>query len=173
MCRGQIQWWQSRTVSAAPVAGWTSLAGEGSIPSAGPFAPWSLCDLNLCCEDEWRSYRFGTTWGWVINDRIFIFGRTNPLKWNQRTNWCDIIWNKMRQKRVCFNSLKQLAKEHQSIKVRWTHLSCFIVETEVVTLTEALLTPFFSLFNKVKLLALQYKWNINMIRWFLNWKKYA
>ncbi len=26
--------------------------------------------LNLCSEDEWRSYRFGTTWGWVINDRI-------------------------------------------------------------------------------------------------------
>ncbi len=32
--------------------------------------------LNLCSEDEWRSYGFGTTWGWVINDRIFIFGRT-------------------------------------------------------------------------------------------------
>ncbi len=35
--------------------------------------------LNLCSEDERRSYRFGTTWGWVINDRIFIFGRTIPL----------------------------------------------------------------------------------------------
>ncbi len=35
--------------------------------------------LNLCSEDERRSYRFGTTWGWVINDRIFIFGWTiNP-----------------------------------------------------------------------------------------------
>ncbi len=32
-------------------------------------------------EDEQRSYRFGTTWGWVINDRIFIFGRTIPLNW--------------------------------------------------------------------------------------------
>ncbi len=30
--------------------------------------------LNLCSEDERRSYGFGTTWGWVINDRIFIFG---------------------------------------------------------------------------------------------------
>ncbi len=29
--------------------------------------------LNLCSEYERRSYRFGTTWGWVINDRIFIF----------------------------------------------------------------------------------------------------
>ncbi len=28
---------------------------------------------------ERRSYRFGTRWGWVINDRIFIFGWTIPL----------------------------------------------------------------------------------------------
>ncbi len=35
--------------------------------------------LNLCSEDEQRSYRFGTTWGWVINDSIFIFGWTIPL----------------------------------------------------------------------------------------------
>ncbi len=30
--------------------------------------------LNLCSEDERRSYGFSTTWGWVINVRIFIFG---------------------------------------------------------------------------------------------------
>ncbi len=36
--------------------------------------------LNLCSEDERRSYGFGTTWGWVINDRIFIFGWTIPLR---------------------------------------------------------------------------------------------
>ncbi len=30
--------------------------------------------------DERRSYGFGTTWGWAINDRIFIFGWTIPLK---------------------------------------------------------------------------------------------
>ncbi len=35
--------------------------------------------LNLCSEDERRSYGFGTTWGWVINDRIFIFRWTIPL----------------------------------------------------------------------------------------------
>ncbi len=29
--------------------------------------------LNLCSEDEQRSYRFGATWGWVINDRIFNY----------------------------------------------------------------------------------------------------
>ncbi len=36
--------------------------------------------LHLCSKDERRSYRFGTTWGWVINDRIFILGWTNPLR---------------------------------------------------------------------------------------------
>ena len=35
--------------------------------------------LNLCSKDERRSYGVGTTWGWVITDRIFIFGLTNPL----------------------------------------------------------------------------------------------
>ncbi len=34
--------------------------------------------LNLCSEDEWRSYRFETTWGWVVNDKIFIFEWTIP-----------------------------------------------------------------------------------------------
>ncbi len=32
------------------------------------------------CSDERRSFGFGTTWGWAINDRIFIFGWTNPLR---------------------------------------------------------------------------------------------
>ncbi len=35
--------------------------------------------LNLCSKDERRSYGFGTTWGWVINGRIKIFGWTIPL----------------------------------------------------------------------------------------------
>ncbi len=30
--------------------------------------------LNLCSEDEQRSYGFGTTWGWVVTDIILIFG---------------------------------------------------------------------------------------------------
>ncbi len=40
--------------------------------------------LNLFSEDERRSYGFGTTWGWEIKDRIFIFDWTIPLnvsKW--------------------------------------------------------------------------------------------
>ncbi len=35
--------------------------------------------LNLCSDDERRSYGFGTTSGWVITDIIFIFLLTNPL----------------------------------------------------------------------------------------------
>ncbi len=45
--------------------------------------------LNLCSEDERRSYGFGTTWGGVINDRIFIFGWTVPL---MKSCWSDTIW---------------------------------------------------------------------------------
>ncbi len=52
--------------------------------------------LNLCSEDEWRSYRFGTTWGWAINDRFFIFGWTIPLSVCvifcslELQNWCFV-----------------------------------------------------------------------------------
>ncbi len=44
---------------------------------------------NLCFKDERRSYRFGKTWGWVINDRILIFGWTTPLilTHNVQCNW--------------------------------------------------------------------------------------
>ncbi len=35
--------------------------------------------LPLCSEEQRHSYRFGTTWGWVNDDRIFIFGWTIPL----------------------------------------------------------------------------------------------
>ncbi len=31
-------------------------------------------------KGSWRSYGFGKTWGWVINDRIYIFGWTSPFK---------------------------------------------------------------------------------------------
>ncbi len=61
MCRGQIQWWQSRTVSAVPVAGWTSSAGEGSTTSAGPFSQWTRCDCptsgpaKLWCPGIWMT----------------------------------------------------------------------------------------------------------------------
>ncbi len=36
--------------------------------------PRSLKYLPLC----WNAHRFGTTWGWVNDDRIFIFGWAIP-----------------------------------------------------------------------------------------------
>ncbi len=36
--------------------------------------------LPLCSAEQRHSYRFGTTWGWVNDDIIFIFGWTIPLR---------------------------------------------------------------------------------------------
>ncbi len=41
--------------------------------------PHSTEYLPLCSAEQRHSYRFGTTWGWVNDDRIFIFGWTIPL----------------------------------------------------------------------------------------------
>ncbi len=41
-------------------------------------SPLSLHDV-LSTYYKLLSYRFGTTWGWVINDRILILGWTNPV----------------------------------------------------------------------------------------------
>ncbi len=60
-CRGLIQWWQRRNVSAAPVAGGSSSAGEGRTASAGPFSPWTQCDCatsgpeKLWCPGIWMT----------------------------------------------------------------------------------------------------------------------
>ncbi len=50
---------------------------------------------NLFSKDEQRSYGFGTTWGWVINERTFIFRWTNPLIFviiNFITATCRVDW---------------------------------------------------------------------------------
>ncbi len=41
--------------------------------------PHSSEYLPLCSAEQIHSYRFGTTWGWANDDRIFIFGWTIPL----------------------------------------------------------------------------------------------
>ncbi len=41
--------------------------------------PHSSKYLPLCSAEQRNSYRFGTTWGWVNDDIIFIFGWTIPL----------------------------------------------------------------------------------------------
>ncbi len=49
--------------------------------------------LNLSSEDEQRSYGFGTTWGWVINDKNFIFWWINPLRSDAIFQWRKITIN--------------------------------------------------------------------------------
>ncbi len=41
--------------------------------------PLSSEYLPLCLAKQRHSYRFGTIWGWVNDDNIFIFGWTIPL----------------------------------------------------------------------------------------------
>ncbi len=76
-CRGRIQWWQSRTVSTAPVAGWTSSAGKGSITFAGTFSQRTQCDCptsgpeKLWCPGIWLTPLQSQccSWWWVGGER--------------------------------------------------------------------------------------------------------
>ncbi len=51
----------------------------------------------LCSTEERNEYRFATTWGWVNDNNIFIFGRTIPLNssWFTKTKSVarnSIVW---------------------------------------------------------------------------------
>ncbi len=64
--------------------------------------------LNLCSEDERRSYGFGTTWGWVINDKILIFWVNYPFNRNvvpRPTNICPTLVNHFYGHTICVNVL--------------------------------------------------------------------
>ncbi len=84
MCRGLIQWWQSRTVSAVPVAGWISSAGEGSTASACPFSPWTQCYCPTSCPGRWWYPWIWMTplqsqycsWWWVGGERGVLLKST-------------------------------------------------------------------------------------------------
>ncbi len=69
-------------------------------------APELLCFLHsseylpLCSAEQRHSYRFGTTWGWVNDDRIFIFGWTIPLNFlesNSTVCITPLVWVSSRQ----------------------------------------------------------------------------
>ncbi len=47
--------------------------------------------LPLCSAEQRNSYKFGTTWGWVNDDRILIFGWTVPLSTRAITFTCESI----------------------------------------------------------------------------------
>jgi len=56
--------------------------------------------LPLCIAEQINTKRFGTTWGRVNTDRIFIFGWTNPLK------TCFCFYNLfVRYKKICLPML--------------------------------------------------------------------
>ncbi len=63
----------------------TSIVGKKNTMEVNG-APELLCFphsseyLPLCSAEQTHSYRFGTTWGWVNDDTIFIFGWTIPLR---------------------------------------------------------------------------------------------
>ncbi len=44
----------------------------------------------LCSTEEINSYRFGTAWEWVNNNRIVIFGSTVPL--NNWITWINLLF---------------------------------------------------------------------------------
>ncbi len=47
-----------------------------------PKTAWLQTFFKISSAEQRNSYRFGTTWGWVNDDRIFIFGWTIPLSVN-------------------------------------------------------------------------------------------
>ncbi len=53
--------------------------------------PHSSEYLPLCSVEQRHSYRFGTTWGWVNDDRIFIFGWTIPLSTQMYQNLVSMV----------------------------------------------------------------------------------
>ncbi len=93
MCRGRIQWWQSRTFSAAPVAGWTSSAGEGSTTSAGSFSQWSLCDCPTSGPGTWWC---PGTWMTPLQSQCCPWWRVSGFSWSPRS--LDVQWLVYREK---------------------------------------------------------------------------
>ncbi len=87
--------------------------------------------LNLCSEDERRSYRFGTTWGWVINDRIIIFGWTIPWSITD-TTWIYLPWYTL--KNALLNTTQRWVKHGRTQRLGYCpegwveHLTQLLVE---------------------------------------------
>ncbi len=78
----------------------------------------------------WRwTYGFGMTWGWVINDRSFIFGGTNPLIYRDSYKWA--ICRPISQKKKKVHLVKLFANFYLCNSV-WTpesglHLNVYLV----------------------------------------------
>ncbi len=125
--------------------------------------------LHLC-------YRFETTWGWVINDRISIFGWTNPLlsfsyllffhRWrcaSRTSSWpanlCDyaVTSNKLKVEQTCHLHRRMLNDATFGLEER-EELSDLLCDGPV--------TPGFGLSSPLRLIGVT-KMNINSRRFSL------
>ncbi len=66
--------------------------------------------IPLCSAEQRNSYRFGITWGWVNDDRIFIFGWTIPLRKEGFTDVHLVVYSdrvSMKSKAIIFYRILQ------------------------------------------------------------------
>ncbi len=95
--------WGKQSSSGAPL---TSIVFPSMEVNGAPKQPgYKLSSKYLpLCSEQTHSYRFGSTWGWVNDDRIFIFGWTVPLRliWM----WLVLVWTEFisggQDDSVCF-----------------------------------------------------------------------
>ncbi len=83
--------------------------------------PHSSEYVPLCSAEQRHSYRFGTTWGWVNDDRIFIFGRAIPLSPRHTENNILILYVKMWVKLYKLNIYPVLYLTHKYMRQANTH----------------------------------------------------
>ncbi len=98
-CRGWIQWWQSRTVSADPVAGWTSSAVKGRTTSAGPFSQWKTIWHACIIKKQEKSY---------LNAAQNMLNMTSLAEKTKPSTMC-LVWGI----NVC--------REHENIEMYFVH----------------------------------------------------
>ncbi len=91
---------------------------------------WNLVALRVV---RTRCYRFGTTWGGIINDRIFIFGWTIPLRITQLECYLQIKYHPI-QTNLTFEvkKLTLLAKQTSCLTVVVTKHSLKMIERPLV-----------------------------------------
>ncbi len=87
--------------------------------------------LNLRCKGTWL-------FNWIEADlNVSLQSIINVLiyfKWNQRSNWCDVISNQIRPKGSCFSSnpLARVNFSNVKLQIRWcklTETTAYIFQT--------------------------------------------
>ncbi len=86
--------------------------------------------LPLCSAEQRNSYRFGTTWGWVNYDIIFIFGWTIPLSLNNISDQTYCI-NSLNLTFISISILEWFLKDHVTLKTGVRMLKIQLCITEI------------------------------------------